>query len=52
MKEIEADVLLKGTHGGTDGVYDADPRIHLDANLLQRISFDEVIARELRKQES
>jgi uridylate kinase len=46
--EIEADVLLKGTHGGTDGVYDADPRVNLDANLLQQVTFDEVIARELR----
>ncbi len=46
--EIEADVLLKGTHGGTDGVYDADPRLHVDANLIQTITFDEVIARGLR----
>jgi uridylate kinase len=46
--EIEADVLLKGTHGGTDGVYDDDPRINLDAHLLQTLSFDEVIARQLR----
>jgi uridylate kinase len=46
--EIEADVLLKGTHGGTDGVYDADPRTTVDAHLLERLSFDEVIAKELR----
>ena len=46
--EIEADVLLKGTHGGTDGVYDDDPRINLEARLLRLVSFDEVIARELR----
>jgi uridylate kinase len=46
--EIEADVLLKGTHGGTDGVYDADPRVNPDAQLLERVSFDQVIARELR----
>jgi uridylate kinase len=46
--EIEADVLLKGTHGGTDGVYDADPRTNADAHLLERLSFDEVIAKELR----
>ncbi len=43
--EIEAGVLLKGTHGGTDGVYDADPRVKLDANLLPQVTFDEVIAR-------
>ena len=46
--EIEADVLLKGTHGGTDGVYDADPRTNVDAHLLERLTFDEVIAKELR----
>jgi uridylate kinase len=46
--EIEAEVLLKGTHGGTDGVYDDDPRVNVDAHLLRSVSFDEVIARELR----
>ncbi|HWE54770.1 MAG TPA: UMP kinase [Acidimicrobiales bacterium] len=46
--EIEADVLFKGTHGGADGVYDADPKSHPDAELLPVIGFDEVIARSLR----
>ncbi len=46
--EIEADVLFKGTHGGADGVYDDDPRINPNATLLPRVSFDEVIARQLR----
>jgi uridylate kinase len=46
--EIEADVLLKGTHGGTDAVYDDDPRTNADARRLERLSFDEVIARQLR----
>jgi uridylate kinase len=46
--EIEADVLLKGTHGGTDGVYDADPQVDRRAKLLPVIRFDEVIARGLR----
>ena len=46
--EIEADVLLKGTHGGADGVYDDDPRTNLDAHLLEQVTFDEVIARQLR----
>jgi uridylate kinase len=46
--EIEADVLLKGTHGGADGVYDDDPRTNLEAHLLERVTFDEVIARQLR----
>jgi uridylate kinase len=46
--EIEADVLFKGTHGGTDAVYDDDPRTNAGAQRLERVSFDEVIARQLR----
>jgi uridylate kinase len=46
--EIEADIVLKGTHGGVDGVYSEDPRINADAVKFEEISFDEVIARDLR----
>jgi uridylate kinase len=46
--EIEADALLKGTHGSTDGVYDADPATHPDARKLEDVSVDEVISRGLR----
>ncbi len=46
--EIEADVVLKGTHGGVDGVYDVDPRAHDGAVRFDELSFDEVIARDLR----
>jgi uridylate kinase len=46
--EIEADVLLKGTHGGVDGVYDADPRTHPDATRVEEITFKEVVDRDLR----
>jgi uridylate kinase len=46
--EIEAEVLLKGTHGDVDGVYTADPRIDPSARKIDRISFDDVIAQELR----
>jgi len=46
--EIEADVLLKGTHGSSDGVYDADPATHPEARRLDRVSFDEIIAKDLR----
>jgi uridylate kinase len=46
--EIEADVLLKGTHGGADGVYDDDPRTNPEAHLLDRVTFDEVISKQLR----
>jgi len=46
--EIEASIVLKGTHGGVDGVYSHDPRVHPDAVKFDEISFDEVIARDLR----
>ena len=46
--EIDAGVLLKGTHGGVDGVYDDDPRINPDAKLLSEVTFDEVLAKQLR----
>ena len=46
--EIEAEVLLKGTHGDVDGVYTADPRMNPDAVKLDEVSFDEVISKELR----
>jgi uridylate kinase len=46
--EIEADVLLKGTHGGVDGVYSADPRQDPNAVKLVEVTFGEVLAKELR----
>ena len=46
--EIEADIVLKGTHGGVDGVYSEDPRTNPQATKFEEISFDEVIARDLR----
>ncbi len=46
--EIEADVVLKGTHSGVDGVYSADPRLDPKATKFEEISFMEVIARDLR----
>ena len=46
--EIEAHVLLKGTHGGVDGVYSADPKRDPSATRYDEISFMEVINRDLR----
>ena len=46
--EIEADVLLKGTHGGVDGVYTADPRLDPTAGKLEEVTFTEAITKELR----
>src|SRR3954452_6626524 len=46
--EIDGEVLLKGTHGGVDGVYSADPRTHPDAVRYDEVSFKEVLDRDLR----
>ena len=46
--EIEAGLLCKGTHGGVDGVYSADPRIDPTATRYDEISFMEVVAKDLR----
>ena len=46
--EIEAQVLLKGTHGGVDGVYSADPRVDKTATRFAEITFKEVLDKDLR----
>jgi len=46
--EIEAGVILKGTHSGVDGVYSADPRLDPKATRFDEVSFDQVIAGDLR----
>jgi uridylate kinase len=46
--EIEADVVLKGTHGGVDGVYSADPRLDPTATKYDEVSYAEALAKELR----
>jgi len=46
--EIEADLLCKGTHGGVDGVYSADPRVDPQATRYDEVSFMDVVAKDLR----
>ena len=46
--EIEAELLLKGTHGGVDGVYSRRPATRPDGHPYDEISFMEVIAQDLR----
>jgi len=46
--EIEAELLCKGTHGGVDGVYTADPRLDPAATRYDEISFMEVVAKDLK----
>ena len=45
--EVEAEVVLKGTHGGVDGIYTADPEVDPDATRLERVSYLEVLNRGL-----
>jgi uridylate kinase len=45
-QEIHAEILLKATK--VDGVYDADPVKNKDAKLLKRISYMEVLERQLK----
>jgi uridylate kinase len=46
--EMEAGVLLKGSHSGTDGIYTDDPRLNPDAEKLDEIGYLEVINRGLQ----
>src|SRR5881398_3654489 len=45
-RELQAQVVLKATN--VDGVYNVDPRTHDYAERFDRLSFDEVIRRQLR----
>jgi uridylate kinase len=49
---MEAEVLLKGSHSGTDGIYTADPRIEPDAQKIDQISHIEVIKQGLQPMDS
>ncbi len=44
--EIEADIMLKGTR--VDGIYSADPEKDSSATKFEKITFDEIYARNLR----
>lgn len=44
--EIDADCLMKATK--VDGVYDADPATHPDAKRFDRITYHEVLTRDLK----
>ena len=46
--EIEAEVLLKGTHSGTDGIYSDDPRLNQEATKFEQLSYIDVINKGLR----
>lgn len=46
--EIQADVLLKGTHSGVDGIYTADPKLDKNATKIDSLSYLDVINKDLR----
>jgi uridylate kinase len=46
--EIEAGVILRGTHSGVDGIYTDDPRTNPEATKLDHVAYIEVINRGLR----
>jgi uridylate kinase len=45
--EIGAEVILMAKNG-VDGVYDKDPRQHTDAAKFERLTYDDVLQRDLR----
>ena len=50
--EIEAGALLKGTHSGIQGVYDDDPRVNQDAELLTEVTYIDVLQKGLKVMDS
>jgi uridylate kinase len=46
--EIEAEMLLKGTHSGVDGVYSADPKLDPAALRYDTLGFMDVVNQDLR----
>jgi uridylate kinase len=46
--ELSAGAVVKGTHGGVDGVYTADPRLDPTATKLDEISYMEVLNQGLK----
>ncbi|MGI9605548.1 MAG: UMP kinase [Acidimicrobiales bacterium] len=50
--EIEAGVVLKGTHSGTDGIYTADPKIDPSATRIDQVSHIDVLQKGLKAMDS
>jgi uridylate kinase len=46
--ELEAKVLIKGTHSGVDGIYDVDPRTHANPQKYDEISYMDVMTKDLK----
>ncbi|MFZ6004929.1 MAG: UMP kinase [Actinomycetota bacterium] len=50
--EIEADVMLRGTHSGVEGLYTDDPRTNSDATLIPEVTYLDVLNRGLKAMDS
>ena len=50
--ELDAGALLKGTHSGVDGVYSADPRLDPTATKYERVSYMDVMTKDLKVMDS
>lgn len=50
--EIDAEVLLKGTHGGVDGIYTDDPRKNPEATRIETLSYLDILNQDLRVMDS
>ena len=48
--EIEAEIIFKATN--TDGVYDSDPKVNPDAKKYIEVSFEEILAKDLKVMDS
>jgi uridylate kinase len=46
--EIDAEVMLRGTHSGVQGIYSDDPRTNPDARLLDEIAYVDIINQGLK----
>jgi uridylate kinase len=46
--ELDAEAVLKGTHGGVDGVYTADPKLDPSATKLDAVAYMDVLNRGLK----
>ena len=46
--EIDAEAVLRGTHSGVGGIYTDDPKVNPDAELLDEVTYLEVLERGLR----
>ena len=46
--EIDAQVMLRGTHSGVEGIYSDDPRTNPEARLLDEIGYVEIINQGLK----